>query len=221
MTITLYKFLYNRLLPALFRLQDHTAWFIWVPILGDVVRIKKRAINYLKLQRGNNVLVYSIGAGYELDFIMDKIGREGSVIGIDFSEGMLKIAREKVERNNWTNVKLVLADVREYNPVNEAGHKFNAALSNFGYLDETVLYNLISAIKIGGGIAISGPQPLRGAKKIFYPVTFVPEMIFGLTWKTLHKFPMYIGILKNELENIKIDDNTFAKYFVAVSGTKK
>ena len=219
--MTFYKFLYNRLLPTLFRMQDHTNWFIWVPILGDVVRIKKRAINYLKLQRGNNVLVYSIGAGYELDFIIDKIGKEGSVFGVDFSEGMLKIAREKIEKNNWTNVKLVLADVREYNPVNDVGHTFDSALSNFGYLDKIILYNLINAIKVGGTIAISGPQPLKGIRKLFYPVTFVPEMIFGLTWKTLHKFPIYIGILRNELENINIDDNTFAKYFVAVSGSKK
>lgn len=219
--MTFYKLLYNRLLPTLFRMQDHTDWFIWVPILGDVVRIKERTIDYLKLQKGNNVLVYSVGAGYELDFIVDKVGKEGSIVGVDFSEGMLKIAREKIQKNNWTNVKLVLADVREYNPLNDTGHTFDAALSNFGYLDERVLHNLINAIKTGGTIAISGPQPLKGLKKLFYPVTFVPEMAFGLTWKTLHKFPTYIDIFKKELANIHIDDKTFAKYFVAVSGTKK
>ena len=216
-----YKFLYNRLLPTLFRLQEHTNWFIWVPVLGDVVRIKKRAINYLGLKRGDSVLVYSIGAGYELDFIIDKVGKEGSVLGVDFSEGMLKVAREKVEKNNWTNVKLVLADVRKYNPVDDAGHTFDSALSNFGYLDKTILYNLINAIKVGGTIAISGPQPLSGIRKLFYPITFVPEMIFGLTWKTLHKFPIWVGTFKKELENVIIDENTFAKYFVAVSGTKR
>ena len=154
--MTFYKFLYNRLLPTLFRMQDHTNWFIWIPILGDVVRIKKMAINYLKLQRGNDV-----------------------------------------------------------------GHTFDSALSNFGYLDKTILYNLINAIKVGGTVVISGPQPLKGIRKLFYPVTFVPEMIFGLTWRTLHKFPIYIDILRKELVKVHIDDNTFAKYFVAVSGTKK
>ena len=219
--MTVYKLLYNHLLPTLFRMQDHTNWFIWIPILGDVVRIKQRAINSLNLQRGSNVLVYSVGAGDELDFIVDRVGKEGSVVGVDFSEGMLKIAREKIQKNNWTNVKLVLADVREYSPLSNNGYTFDAALSNFGYLDERVLHNLINAIKAGGIIAISGPQPLKGIRKIFYPVTFVPEMLFGLTWKTLHKFPMYIGILNNELANVHIDDKTFAKYFVAVSGMRK
>ena len=201
-------------------MQDHTDWFIWVPILGDVVRIKERAIDYLKLQRGNSVLIYSVGAGYELDFIVDKVGKEGFIVGVDFSEGMLKIAREKIQKNKWTNVKLVLADVREYNPLKDFNHKFDAALSNFGYLDDRVLHNLIDAVKPQGLISISGPQPLKGVRKIFYPFTFVPEMIFGLTWEKLHKFPAYINIFKNKLVNVHIDENTFGKYFVAISGMK-
>ena len=218
----IYKLLYNHLLPGLFKVQNRAAnRFIWVPILGDVFRIKQRTVNRLNLQRGSNVLVYSIGAGYELDFIVDRVGKEGSVVGVDLSEGMLKIAREKINKNNWANIKLVLADVREYNPLNSDGHAFDAALSNFGYLDERVLHNLLKAIKTNGTIAISGPQPLTGIRKIFYPITFVPEMLFGLTWKTLHKFPMYVDILKKELNNVGIDDKTFAKYFVAVSGSKK
>lgn len=215
-----YKFLYNHILPPLFRMQEYINWFIWIPILGDVVRAKIRAIDQLELQRGYNVLVYSIGSGFEIKLILDKVGKEGFILGVDFSEGMLKLAQEMIDKNNWTNVKLVLADVREYDQLKDFEHKFDATLSNFGYLDKTVLHNLINAMKEGGRIAISGPQPLTGIRKIFYPVTFVPEMLFGLTWKTLHKFPTHINILKNQLVNVRIDENTFAKYFVAVSGTK-
>src|SRR3989344_5313071 len=181
--MTIHKFLYNYLLPPLFRMgQEHISWFIWVPILGDTVKIKMRAIDHLELKRGDNVLVYSIGSGLEAKLILDKVGKEGFVVGVDLAEGMLKIAQEMVDKNNWTNVKLVLADVREYNPLININHTFDAALSNFGYLDANVLRNLISAVKSGGHISISGPQPLKGLRKIFYPITFVPEMIFGLTW---------------------------------------
>lgn len=216
-----YKFLYNRLIPSLFRMQEHVNWFIWIPILGDVIRAKVRAIDQLELKRGDRVLVYSIGSGFEAKFILDKVGGEGFILGVDFSEGMLKLAREMIAKNNWTNIKLVMADVREYKPLKDSEHKFDAALSNFGYLDDKVLLNLINAIKPNGRIAISGPQPLKGLWKLFYPATFVPEMLFGLTWKTLHKFPTYIDILRKHLANVRINENTFAKYFVAVSGTKK
>lgn len=219
--MSFYKFLYNNLLPPLFRMQEHTNWFMWIPILGDVVRAKVRAVDQLELQRGDNVLVYSIGSGFEAKLILDKVGKEGFILGVDFSEGMLKLAQEMIDKNNWTNVKLVMADVREYEPLKDFGHKFDAALSNFGYLDDKVLLNLINAVKPNGRIAISGPQPLRSLWKIFYPITFVPEMLFGLTWKTLHKFPTYIDIFREQLADVRIDKNTFARYFVAVSGTKK
>lgn len=216
-----YKFLYNHLLPPLFGMQEHISWFIWIPILGDVVRAKVKAINQLELKRGDRVLVYSIGSGFEAKLILDKVGKEGFILGVDFSEGMLKLAREMIAKNNWINVKLVMADVREYEPLKDSDHKFDAALSNFGYLDDKVLLNLINAVKPNGCIAISGPQPLGGLWKIFYPITFVPEMLFGLTWKNLHKFPTYTDIFREQLANVRIDENTFAKYFVAVSGTKK
>lgn len=216
----LYKFFYDHILPPLFRIQEHASWVIWIPIIGDVVKIKQRAIDYLQLKKGDNVLVYSIGSGFEISLIMERIGKEGSIVGVDFSEGMLKLAQEIVDRNNWNNVKLVIADVREYIPLKDFNHKFDATLSNFGYLDDRVLHNLIDAVKPGGHISISGPQPLRGVRKIFYPFTFVPEMIFGLTWKKLHEFPAYISIVKSKLVNVRIDENTFGRYFVAVSGTK-
>lgn len=216
-----YKFLYNHLLPPLFRMQEHINWFIWIPILGDVVRAKVRAIDQLELKRGDRVLVYSIGSGFEAKLILDKVGKEGFILGVDFSEGMLNLAQEMIAKNNWTNIKLVIADVRKYEPLKDSKHKFDAALSNFGYLDDKVLFNLINSVKPNGHIAISGPQPLRGFWKIFYPVTFVPEILFGLTWKTLHKFPTYIDIFRKYLANVCINENTFAKYFIAVSGTKK
>lgn len=212
-----YKSLYKYLLPSIFNIQENAGLFMWIPILGDVVKIKRRAIDYLKLQKGDKVLVYSIGAGFELDLILKHIGKDGYVVGVDFSKEMLDLAQRKINKNKWNNVKLVLADVRQYKPQK---NYFDAALSNFGYLDKSVLSEVIAALKLGGQFAISTPQPLRGLQKIFYPVTFVPEMLFGLTWNSLKEKPKLINILKSELKNTLIDENTFAKYFVAVVGKK-
>ena len=134
---------------------------------------------------------------------------------------MLKVAQKKIDKNKWNNVQLVLKDLREYQPEKELGYKVDAVLSNFGYLDESVLYNLISVLKPGGRIAISGPQPLTGIRKLLYPITFVPEMIFGLTWKFLHQMPKRIEIIKKECTRVIINENTFGRYFVTVAGSKK
>src|SRR3989344_3138130 len=211
------KFLYNRILPKLFELQGGS---MWIPIVKDLIKAKKRAIEYLNLQPGNKVLVTSIGAGFELDFILPKIGATGSVVGVDFSEGMLRVAQNKISKNGWTNVTLLQKDLREYKPTKELDYKVDAVLSNFGYLDESVLCNLISVLKPGGKIAISGPQPLTGIRKLLYPITFVPEMVFGLTWKSLHKMPKHIEIIKKECTEVIINENTFGRYFITVAGSK-
>src|SRR3990167_2638216 len=138
------KFTYNNILPKLFELQDKSTW---IPIVKDLIQAKQRAIEYLNLCPGDRVLVTSIGAGFELDFILEKIGDTGSVVGVDFSKGMLKVAQKKIDKNKWNNVQLVLKDLREYQPEKELGYKVDAVLSNFGYLDESVLYNLISVLK--------------------------------------------------------------------------
>jgi len=212
------KFLYNRILPKLFELQGGS---MWIPIVKDLIKAKKRAIEYLNLQPGNKVLVTSIGAGFELDFILPKIGATGSVVGVDFSEGMLRVAQNKISKNGWTNVTLLQKDLREYEPVKELDYKVDAVLSNFGYLDESVLYNLINVLKPGGRIAISGAQPLTGIRKLLYPITFVPEMVFGLTWKFLHKMPKHIEIIEKECTEVIINENTFGRYFVTIAGSKK
>ena len=211
------KFMYNSVFPQLFELHDYVGW---VPILGDLVKSKKRAIQNLNLKLGDKVFISSIGTGFELAYIFKKIGNNGSIVGVDISEGMLKIGRNKIKRNGWVNVTLIQKDLKDFDFVNDLGYKVDAVLSNFGYLDEKVLHNLISILKPGGTLAISGPQPLKGLRKILYPITFFPEMLFGLTWKTLNQMSVYIDIIKKELENVVINEKTFGRYFVTVSGRK-
>ncbi len=211
------KYIYNQILPKLFKLQSRSGW---IPIVKDLIKTKKRAIEYLDLRAGNTVLVSSVGAGFELGFILQKIGTTGSVIGVDFAQGMLREAQDVINKNKWNNVQLVQRDLREYQPEHELGYKVDAVLSNFGYLDDEVLVRLIEVLKPGGRIAISGPQPLTGFRKILYPITFIPEMAFGLTWKSLHDMSKYMATLRKECNDVVMNENTFGKYFVVVAGQK-
>lgn len=211
------KLLYNKILPSLFEIQDKCEW---IPIISGLIRVKKKAISYLHLQKGDKVLITSIGGGFELDFIISKIGPEGFVVGIDFSESMLGIAQRKIEKMGWKNVKLINMDLNKYDPERDLDFKPDAILSNFGYMTTKLLNQHINSLKTGGYIAMSGPQPLRGIRQLLYPITFVPEMVFGLTWKVLQDFPNLVKIFHNQLFDIKIDEDTFGKYFVAISGKK-
>ncbi len=102
---------------------------------------RKKAIEELKLQEGEKVLVVGCGTGYGFNVILEKIGKTGKIIGVDYSKEMLEKARQKFGNNNllpdlkvevstpWKflksrriiknfndNVELIQADAAKYKP---------------------------------------------------------------------------------------------------------
>jgi len=81
-------------------------------ILGSYNRARRRTMRHLRLEPGQTVLDVDCGTGQNFRFILEAIGPTGTLIGTDFSEGMLAQARRKVARNGWQNVYLLHADAR-------------------------------------------------------------------------------------------------------------
>jgi ubiquinone/menaquinone biosynthesis C-methylase UbiE len=69
---------------------------------------RKFLVDRLPIQNGGLVLDLCTGTATLLPFLHAKVGREGQVVGVDFSHGMLKVAQEKTR--NFANVSLVEAD---------------------------------------------------------------------------------------------------------------
>lgn len=92
------------------------------------------AVDLLNLKRGDSVVELGCGTGLNFSFLMEKIGPEGRLIGVDITPGMLEVAREKVERSGWKNVELVKSDIALY----DLPENINGILSMgvFGYLPE-------------------------------------------------------------------------------------
>src|SRR6266702_594533 len=71
-----------------------------------MMRLKKAAVDELDLRRGDRVIAFCCGTGLELPFIRERIGPEGEILGVDWSDGMLEQARRGISDNGWANVKL-------------------------------------------------------------------------------------------------------------------
>jgi ubiquinone/menaquinone biosynthesis C-methylase UbiE len=62
----------------------------------------------LPMQNGGSVLDVCTGTASLLSHLQAKVGRDGRVVGVDFSHGMLKVANQKTR--SLSNVNLVEAD---------------------------------------------------------------------------------------------------------------
>lgn len=75
---------------------------------------RRLAVRALALSPGDTVVDLACGTGLNFPEIEEKIGPEGRLIGVDLTDAMLARARERVEREGWTNVELVESDAASY-----------------------------------------------------------------------------------------------------------
>ena len=113
-----------------------------------------RAVELLRLKRGDCVVDLACGTGLSFPLIVDRIGSEGRLIGVDLSPGMLACARERVERSGWKNVDLVQSDMAAYH----YAERVNAVLTvgALGYVPEydRVIEGARHALVPGGRLVI-------------------------------------------------------------------
>ncbi len=56
------------------------------------------------------MLEVGAGTGRNIPYLLDAVGPQGTIIGVDASAGMLEEARKMVERHGWSGVRLVQQD---------------------------------------------------------------------------------------------------------------
>ena len=77
-------------------------------------RWKKKAFNDSSLKSGDRVLVFCCGTGSDFPHILRKIGKDGEIVGVDFSSEMLNKAKDKIRKKKWENIELIEADISKF-----------------------------------------------------------------------------------------------------------
>jgi SAM-dependent methyltransferase len=121
---------------------------------------------------GENVLDIGCGCGATLLELANRVGPNGSVVGVDISAPMLDRARQRVRDNSLQNVRLTLSDAATHAFTPGA---FDLAFSRFGIMffanPAGAFANIRSALATAGRLAFVCWAPPRDNPWLTVPLT--------------------------------------------------
>ncbi|NUR25449.1 MAG: methyltransferase domain-containing protein [Catenulispora sp.] len=137
------------------------------------------AIELLGLRAGDRVLVVGCGTGLDLPYLVDAVGPDGQIVGVDASAAMLRRAAAKVRRGGWGNVRLVHTDATELSDVD-------------GLFDAVLFTYSLSVIENWRGAWDAASAQLRAGGKVSVVDTDLPTGA-GLLWRPLAALALWTG----------------------------
>jgi demethylmenaquinone methyltransferase/2-methoxy-6-polyprenyl-1,4-benzoquinol methylase len=157
---------------------------------------RSQAVKLLYLKQGDFVVELGCGTGLNFPLIVNQIGQEGRLVGVDLTSKMLECAQERVERSGWKNVELVQSDIAAYDF--PTGINGVLATGVFGYVAEydRVIRAASNALVQGGRMVIlDGKEPERLPEWLFKivlrlgkPFGFSRDYFKNHSWESVERF---------------------------------
>ncbi len=126
----------------------------------------EKALSYLKIESGEIVLEIGFGTGHCLQQIALSVGKTGKAYGIDISDGMLQVARKKLEKVGLMDrVELYSGDASKLPFIDET---FDAVFMSFTLelFDTPEIPQLLNEVrrvlKVGGRLGIASLYRIKG-----------------------------------------------------------
>jgi len=123
--------------------------------------------NALEIKEGESILDVGCGPGFVIEKVVkENAGKSISVIGLDFSRGMIKRARRRCK--NFSNVKLQVADLNRNLEFPDSSFD-KVVCSNTLYALENpqgVIAEFYRVLKPGAAVIITNPKPNAGVKEL-------------------------------------------------------
>lgn len=122
---------------------------------------RRRGVEALALEPGERVLELGCGPGTNFDALRERVGPEGTVVGLDYSAGMAASARETVRDAGWENVHVVHADAATL-PVSEPFDGVYAAMSLSAMPDPVAVFDATRSVLVPDGrVAVLDARPFQ------------------------------------------------------------
>lgn len=159
--------------------QKHKAW-------------RKDVMEEMNVQKGSNALDVCSGTGDWSLALAEAVGETGSVIGLDFSDNMLKVAEEKRSRMTLSNLKFISGNAMEL-PFED--NSFDYVTIGFGLRNVPdymkVLEELHRVVKPGGKVVCletSQPTMIGFRQAYYFYFRFIMPLIGKLFAKSYDEY---------------------------------
>jgi SAM-dependent methyltransferase len=122
---------------------------------GNFERYRREIVDELPLRRGDVVIDAGCGTGLCLPSLRDRVGPEGTIIGIDAAPDMLAVAADRVAAAGWSNVVLIASPVEDAALPEQVDHVLFCAVHDV-MQSPAALDHVLDRVRPGGGVAAGG-----------------------------------------------------------------
>ena len=194
--------------PGLYDVQD------WITFMGRHREIRHRAVEVLGLRPGDRVLEVGCGTGRNLPYLMEAIGPEGQMIGVDYTPEMLESVRERVRKNRWPNVRLVQADAASMD-LEEAPFDGIVSVLAVSCIPDHLkaLEGCLNMLRPGGILSVCDARPFPGKLRVLNPL-IRPVYARSAAWNPDRDLPRD---MKRIFGNVEVETRNWGSFFIAAS----
>ena len=122
---------------------------------GALQGYRQAVVEALPVRPGQVVLDVGCGTGLCHGSLLDKVGPQGSVVGIEESPEMVAVARERIEQEGWDNVSVVQSSAEDAKITLTADAALFCAVHDI-LQSQDALRNVLSKLRPGARVAAGG-----------------------------------------------------------------
>jgi ubiquinone/menaquinone biosynthesis C-methylase UbiE len=164
--------------------------------------ISLRTVDRLGLAAGDRVLDVPCGSGASVVVAAERVSPGGEVVGIDYAEQMVAIAREKTASAGLANVQLSVADMTTLDQARL--EPFDAVVCSLGLFFAgdmpDLLQSLFGLLRPGGciGVAVFGEQVFDPMRQVFVETVaeLAPEVEVLQPWRRTEDVSVLRGVFE-------------------------
>lgn len=188
-----------------------------VAFLGRESAFRQQSIETLYLRPGECVFEVGCGSGNSFEAIRKAVGRDGIIVGLDASRGMVRSARARIRANGWQNIHVLRGDARRP-PVNSGA--FDAAYASMSLsavpAPERAIKSTKSALRPGGRLVVLDAQPFQQWPWRLGNSLIIPLAEWATNWEPQVDL---LAVLHREFERVDTVTYNAGSIFIACAHT--